>query len=167
MAIDTIKSKMNEVITTLKEAKEEEEMGFEHQSYKTLIDFGKHIQPLDEKFKTKEFMIDKCTSTVYLVCSINKNTTFDSNTDSSNIHLEGDSDAQFVKGELGIIFFIFEKESIADIASIETKTAFDTFFTELEQFVPISLNRKRGFVSIFEKIREFAISKQKSKQKTD
>lgn len=138
--------KMNKLIETLTEAKEEEAMGFEHQSYKTLIDFGKLVQPFPEKLRIEKFMIDKCTSTVYLVCTVNKN----------KMHFQGDSDAQFVKGELGMLISIFEGISPQELNSDVTQKQFTEFFEQLEGLVPISMNRKQGFVSMFERMKRSA-----------
>jgi cysteine desulfuration protein SufE len=141
-----IESKMKEVLDKFRQAKEMENAGMEYLTYKTLIDAGKKLEPYPEDQRTEDNLVTKCTSTVHMIGESRDGSMF----------YTADSDAAFVKGELGILLGLFNGESSEVILNDDTKTLFTNFFEELQNYVSISMNRTQGFFGMFEKIRELA-----------
>ena len=141
-----IESKMNEVLDKFRQAKEMENAGMEYLTYKSLIDAGKKLESYPEDQRTEANLVTKCTSTVHMI----------GESQDGNMFYTADSDAAFVKGELGILLGVFNGESSEVILSDDTKTQFTDFFEKLQNYVSISMNRTQGFFGMFEKIREIA-----------
>ncbi len=141
-----IESKMNDVLDKFRQAKEMEDAGMEYLTYKALIDAGKKLGAYPEEQRTEENLVTKCTSTVHMIGE---------NRD-GKMYYTADSDAAFVKGELGILLGMFNGEALEVILSDDTKTQFTDFFAKFQNYVSISMNRTQGFFGMFEKIREIA-----------
>lgn len=141
-----IESRMKEVLDKFRQAKEMEDAGMEYLTYKTLIEAGKKLESFPDDERTEDNLVTKCTSTVHMIGEGRDGKMF----------YRADSDAAFVKGELGILLGVFNGEPAEVILSDETKTQFTVFFERLQNFVSISMNRTQGFFGMFEKIREIA-----------
>ncbi len=75
----------------------------ELQKYEYIIDLGKKLETLDEKYKIPENIVHGCTSQVWFICEEKDN----------KLYFKGTSDAIIVKGLIYIVLEIFsgvEKE---------------------------------------------------------
>jgi cysteine desulfuration protein SufE len=71
------------------------------EKYEYLIDLGKKLLPLDETFKTEEYKIKGCQSSVWIHSSFKDGKVF----------YEGDSDAIIVKGLVSLMIKVLSGQS--------------------------------------------------------
>ena len=110
--------------------------------YRYLIDLGEKLPPLDEKYKTDEWLVRGCQSQVWLVPEV-KN---------GELNFYGDSDAIIVKGIIAVILLIFAHKSAKEIKEIEV----ENIFAKLGLCEHLSPSRRNGLASMVEKIRFYA-----------
>lgn len=75
------------------------------EKYEYLIDLGKKLQPLDPAFKTEEYKIKGCQSSVW-IHSFAKD---------GKVYFEGDSDAIIVKGLVGLMIMVLSGQPANEI----------------------------------------------------
>ena len=115
----------------------------ELQKYEYIIDLGKKLEPLEDKFKTPQNIVHGCTSQVWLI----------SEERGGKLYFKGTSDAIIVKGLIYIILEIFsgvEKNILKD-------TDMDVIY-ELGLSEVITPNRQSGVIGMIKKIKEYANS---------
>lgn len=113
----------------------------ELQKYEYIIDLGKKLETLDEKYKIPENIVHGCTSQVWLICEEKDN----------KLYFKGTSDAIIVKGLIYIVLEIFsgvEKE-------ILKQTDMDIVY-ELGLSEVITPNRQSGVIGMIKKIKKYA-----------
>lgn len=113
----------------------------ELQKYEYIIDLGKKLEPLDDKYKTPENIVHGCTSQVWLI--VNK--------DNDKLHFKGTSDAIIVKGLVYIILKIFSGASIKELQEIDMDIV-----SELNLAEVVTPNRQSGVMGMIKKIKEYA-----------
>ena len=69
--------------------------------YQYLIDLGKKLPDLEEKFKIEKFRIQGCTSNLWVVPEFKDNL----------ITLKGGSDSVIVQGLFYLIYFVYSEET--------------------------------------------------------
>ena len=77
------------------------------EKYEYLIDLGKKLQPLDPAFKTEEYKIKGCQSSV-LIHSFAKD---------GLVYFEGDSDAIIVRGLVGLMITVLNGQPAKEIVN--------------------------------------------------
>ena len=115
----------------------------ELQKYEYIIDLGKKLEPLEDKFKTPQNIVHGCTSQVWLI----------SEERGGKLYFKGTSDAIIVKGLIYIILEIIsgvEKNILKD-------TDMDVIY-ELGLSEVITPNRQSGVIGMIKKIKEYANS---------
>lgn len=110
--------------------------------YRYLIDLGEKLPPLEEKYKTEEWLVRGCQSQVWLVPAVND----------GKLSFSGDSDAIIVKGIIAVVFIIFGNKSAKEIKEIEV----ENIFAKLGLGEHLSPSRRNGLASMVEKIRYYA-----------
>jgi cysteine desulfuration protein SufE len=75
------------------------------EKYEYLIDLGKKLLPLDDNFKTEDYKIKGCQSSVWIHSSLKD----------GNVFYEGDSDAIIVKGLVSLMIKVLSGQSPKDI----------------------------------------------------
>ncbi|MAV83015.1 MAG: Fe-S cluster assembly protein SufE [Pelagibacteraceae bacterium] len=111
--------------------------------YEYIIDLGKKIPKLDEKYKKNEFKIQGCTSNLWLVPII----------DGKKIFFNGGSDSVIIQGLFAIIAKIYSGEQAKDI--LDNKPDFLTTINLKEHLGP---SRSNGLNSLIKKIQSTANS---------
>ena len=114
--------------------------------YGFLIDLGKGVDGLDNKFKTEEYIVEGCTSQVWLVATKDEN-------NPEIYHFKADSDAFIVKGLVALLLRIYSGKKAEEIRKIEIEPFFETL--GLEQH--LSSNRSNGFFSMVKRIKALAL----------
>ena len=109
-----------------------------------LIDLGKALPPLDDSYKTDEFLVRGCTSKVWLVA--------DRKGDS--LHFDADSDAFIVKGLIALLLAAYNGKSAQEILTTDIEGAFRQMGLENH----LSPNRRNGFFAMVGKMRDYAAS---------
>lgn len=111
----------------------------ELQKYEYIIDLGKKLEALDEKYKTPENIVHGCTSQVWLI----------SEKKDGKLYLKGTSDAIIVKGLIYIILEIFSGEEIETLKNINMDIVYELGLSEV-----ITPNRQSGVIGMIKKIKE-------------
>ena len=139
----------------------EEFAGFDDwmDKYQLLIDLGNEQEPLDEKYKTEQNLIDGCQSRVWLVADYNKEERGERKEERGVIHFRAESDALIVKGIVALLIRVLSDHTPqeileADLYSIEA--------IGLKEH--LSPTRSNGLLAMVKQMRMYALKK---KKKTD
>ena len=118
------------------------------QRYEYIIELGKSLPLIDERFKTDDYIIKGCQSKVW-VHAEEKN---------GNIVFTADSDAILTKGIIGILIRTFSNQPAQSI--LEAKT---DFIDEIGLKEHLSPTRANGLVSMIKQIKMYALAFQSKK----
>lgn len=77
------------------------------EKYEYLIDLGKKLQPLDPAFKTEEYKIKGCQSSVWIHSFVKDGL----------VYFEGDSDAIIVRGLVGLMITVLNGQPAKEIVN--------------------------------------------------
>ncbi len=111
--------------------------------YEYIIDLGKRLQPLDNKYKVDENRVRGCQSTVYLVAD-DKN---------GKIIYHADSDAIIVKGLISMLIRVLSGHS-AD-AIIEAKL---DFINKIGMMSHLAQTRSNGLLAMVKQMKNYALA---------
>ena len=122
----------------------EEFAGFDDwmDKYQLLIDLGNEQEPLDEKYKTEQNLIDGCQSRVWLVADYN-----------GVIHFRAESDALIVKGIVALLIRVLSDHTPQEILEA------DLYFIEaigLKEH--LSPTRSNGLLAMVKQMRMYALA---------
>ena len=109
--------------------------------YQLLIDLGNEQNPLEEKYKTEENLIDGCQSRVWLQCDY----------DGDVIIFRGDSDALIVKGLITLLIQVLSGHSPKEIIDANLHFIKDIGLSE-----HLSPTRSNGLLSMIQKMKSYA-----------
>tara|TARA_B100000131_G_C17944727_1_gene543854 strand:+ start:283 stop:693 length:411 start_codon:yes stop_codon:yes gene_type:complete len=110
--------------------------------YQHLIDLGKHLEPLDEKYKNEKYKLKGCQSTVYFVTKDNSDGT---------ISFFANSDAFIVQGLIALLLKVYSNKTAECI--LETNIS---FLSEIGLESHLSPTRKNGLSAMLNKIKSEA-----------
>ena len=113
------------------------------QKYEYLIDLGKELSPIDEKYKTEDNLIRGCQSRVWLHAE---------HTDGKIIYT-ADSDAIMTKGIVAILINVLSGQSPSEIANAKLD-----FINEIGLKEQLSPTRANGLVSMIKQMKLYAIA---------
>ena len=113
--------------------------------YEYIIDLGKSLPMIDDKYKLNENLIKGCQSKVWLYSELENDT----------IKYTADSDAILTKGIVALLLRVFSGQKPADI--LEAKTEFIDKIGLKEHLSP---TRANGLVSMIKQIKLYAIAQQ-------
>ncbi len=109
--------------------------------YEYLIDFGKALPPLPEKYKTDFYAIKGCQSKVWLHAEVKD----------GRLYLNADSDAFITKGIIALLIRILSGQKVEDVV------ASDLFFIEeIGLKSHLSPTRSNGLKSMIQHIKSYA-----------
>lgn len=108
------------------------------EKYEYLIDLGKKIEPLDPKYKTEEFKIKGCQSSVWI-----HSTFLD-----GKVFFQGDSDAIIVKGLVSLMIKVLSAQSPKDIVDAPLK-----FIDEIGLSSHLAQTRSNGLRSMIKQMK--------------
>lgn len=110
--------------------------------YKYIIDLGKELPPLDDAYKTDDFIVRGCQSKVWLVPS----------QDGARVFFAADSDAFIVKGLLAVVLAAYNGKTAAEILAFDIENYFET----LNLIKHLSATRGNGLRAMVQQIQQFA-----------
>ena len=110
--------------------------------YQHLIDLGKHLEPLDEKYKNEKYKLKGCQSTVYFVTKDNSDGT---------ISFFANSDAFIVQGLIALLLKVYSNKTAERILEINI-----SFLSEIGLESHLSPTRKNGLSAMLNKIKSEA-----------
>ncbi|RZJ71893.1 SufE family protein [Flavobacterium sp.] len=111
--------------------------------YQYLIDLGKSLPLIDDKYKTEDNLIKGCQSRVWLHADENDGT----------IDFTADSDAIITKGLIAILIRSFSGQKASDILASDTQ-----FIDEIGLKEHLSPTRANGLVSMIKQIKMYALA---------
>ena len=113
--------------------------------YQMIIEMGNSLEPLDEKYKTPQNLIEGCQSRVWLQADFDEQTNL--------IHFTGDSDAVIVKGLVSLVIQVLSDHTPDEIFNA------DLYFIEkIGLKENLSPTRSNGFLSMIKQMRIYALA---------
>jgi cysteine desulfuration protein SufE len=113
------------------------------QRYEYIIELGKSLPLIDEKYKTEDNIIKGCQSKVWVHAQQN----------GDNVVFTADSDAILTKGIIGILIRTFSNQKATDILDANTN-----FIDEIGLKEHLSPTRANGLVSMIKQIKMYALA---------
>ena len=125
----------------------EEFSGFDDwmDKYQLLIDLGNEQEPLEEKYKTEQNLIDGCQSRVWLVADYVE--------ESGVIHFRAESDALIVKGIVALLIRVLSDHTPQEILDADLY-----FIEEIGLKEHLSPTRSNGLVAMVKQMRVYALA---------
>ena len=111
--------------------------------YQLLIDLGNEQEPLDEKYKTEQNLIDGCQSRVWLQADFIDGV----------IHFSAESDALIVKGIVALLIRVLSDHTPQEILDADLY-----FIEEIGLKEHLSPTRSNGLVAMVKQIRMYALA---------
>lgn len=113
--------------------------------YQYMIDLGKTLPLIDEKYKTESNTIKGCQSKVWV----------HSEMENGKVVFTADSDAIITKGIIAILIRVFSNQNPKDIMEAKTE-----FIDEIGLKEHLSPTRANGLVSMIKQLKMYAIAYQ-------
>lgn len=113
------------------------------EKYEYIIELGKKLPELDEKYKKEENIIKGCQSTVWLVADYRDGRVF----------YKADSDAIIVKGLVSMLIAVLSGHTPDEI--LDTKL---DFIREIGMMSHLAQTRSNGLVSMVKQIKHYALA---------
>lgn len=111
--------------------------------YQMLIDLGNELDPLDEKYKNEQNLIDGCQSRVWLQCDYKD----------GKLVFTADSDALIVKGIIALLIRVLSGHTPSEIMDA------DLYFVEKIGLKDhLSPTRSNGLLAMIKQIRMYALA---------
>ncbi len=111
--------------------------------YQMLIELGNSLEPLDEKYKNPQNLIEGCQSRVWLQADYRDGL----------IHFTGESDAVIVKGIVSLLIQVLSDHTPDEILNAELY-----FIDRIGLKEHLSPTRSNGLVSMVKQIRVYALA---------
>jgi cysteine desulfuration protein SufE len=113
------------------------------QKYEHIIELGKELPLIDEKFKTDDYIIKGCQSKVWLNAEMKDD----------KVIYSADSDAIITKGIISLLLHVFNNQTPQEIISAEL-----TFIDEIGLKEHLSPTRSNGLLSMVKQIKTYALA---------
>ena len=111
--------------------------------YEYIIDLGKKLPPLDDKYKRDENKVKGCQSTVWLAADYND----------GRIYYKAESDAVIVKGLISMLIRVLSGQTPDEI--INTKL---DFIREIGMMSHLAQTRSNGLLSMVKQMKNYALA---------
>jgi len=112
--------------------------------YNYLIELGRDLPPIDPKYKTDEYLIEGCTSKVWLHAALD---------DEGRMVLTADSDAIITRGIVALLIRVFSGHTPEEIKDADTG-----FLDRIGLKEHLSPTRANGLASMVKQIKMYAIA---------
>ena len=123
----------------------EEFSGFDDwmDKYQMLIDLGNDLEPLDEKYKTEQNLIDGCQSRVWLQCDLKD----------GKLVFTADSDALIVKGIIALLIEVISGHTPKEILDADFY-----FIDKIGLREHLSPTRSNGLLAMVKQVKAYALA---------
>ena len=111
--------------------------------YEYIIDLGKKLPPLEDKYKMDENRVRGCQSTVYLVAD----------SKDGKVFYKADSDAVIVKGLISMLIRVLSGETPGEI--VEAKLE---FIREIGMMTHLAQTRSNGLLAMVKQMKNYAFA---------
>ena len=124
----------------------EEFSGFDDwmDKYQLLIDLGNEQEPLEEKYKTEQNLIDGCQSRVWLQADME---------DDGTLYFKAESDALIVKGIVALLIRVLSGHTPQEILDADLY-----FIEEIGLKEHLSPTRSNGLVAMVKQMHSYALA---------
>lgn len=112
--------------------------------YGYIIDLGNQLPPIDEKFKTPQYLIEGCQSRVWINAELNAD---------GNVTFEADSDAIIVKGIIALLIKVLNNQKPADILNADLY-----FIDRIGLSEHLSPTRSNGLLAMVKQMKAYALA---------
>ncbi len=112
------------------------------EKYEYIIDLGKKLPVLDDKYKLPENIIKGCQSTVWLVADY----------DDGNIFFKADSDAVIVKGLVSMLIEVLSGHTPDEILNAKLD-----FIREIGMMNHLAQTRSNGLLAMVKQMKNYAL----------
>ena len=131
----------------------EEFSGFDDwmDKYQLLIDLGNELEPLDEKYKTEQNLIDGCQSRVWLQADYINKESGDGSLEPGVIRFRAESDALIVKGIVSLLIRVLSGHTPKEILESELY-----FIERIGLQEHLSPTRSNGVVAMLKQMKLYA-----------
>jgi len=113
------------------------------EKYEYIIDLGKKLEPLDEKFKVGENIIKGCQSTVWLTSEFKNGKVF----------YKADSDAIIVKGLVSMLIKVLSGRKPDEILDAKLD-----FIKDIGMMTHLAQTRSNGLLAMVKQIKNYALA---------
>lgn len=110
--------------------------------YGYIIDLGNQLPPIDEKYKTPQYLIEGCQSRVWINAEL---------TPDGRVHFEADSDAIIVKGIIALLIKVLNDRTPDDILNSDLY-----FIDRIGLSEHLSPTRSNGLLAMVKQMRVYA-----------
>ena len=111
--------------------------------YQMLIDLGNDLEPLDDKYKTEQNLIDGCQSRVWLQCDMVD----------GRLVFTADSDALIVKGIIALLIHVLSNHTPKEILDADLY-----FIDKIGLRDHLSPTRSNGLLAMVKQIKAYALA---------
>jgi len=111
--------------------------------YEYIIDLGKKLAPLDNKYKMDENRVRGCQSTVYLV----------SDYKDGKVYYKAESDAVIVKGLISMLIRVLSGQKPDNIVNAPLN-----FIKEIGMMTHLAQTRSNGLLAMVKQMKNFALA---------
>ena len=111
--------------------------------YQMLIDLGNDLEPLDDKYKTEQNLIDGCQSRVWLQCDMVDD----------RLVFTADSDALIVKGIIALLIQVLSNHTPKEILDADLY-----FIDKIGLREHLSPTRSDGLLAMVKQIKAYALA---------
>ena len=111
--------------------------------YQMLIDLGNDLEPLDDKYKTEQNLIDGCQSRVWLQCAMVDD----------RLVFTADSDALIVKGIIALLIQVLSNHTPKEILDADLY-----FIDKIGLREHLSPTRSNGLLAMVKQIKAYALA---------
>ena len=119
--------------------------------YQLLIDLGNEQEPLDDKYKTEQNLIDGCQSRVWLQADYDKESE-DGSQKPGVIHFRAESDALIVKGIVALLIRVLSDHTPQEILDADLY-----FIDQIGLKEHLSPTRSNGLLAMVKQMRMYAL----------
>ncbi len=112
------------------------------EKYEYIIDLGKKLPALDEKYKVEENIIKGCQSAVWLASDYND----------AKVFFKADSDAVIVKGLVSMLITVLSGHTPDEILNAKLD-----FIREIGMMTHLAQTRSNGLLSMIKQIKNYAV----------
>jgi cysteine desulfuration protein SufE len=111
--------------------------------YEYIIDLGKKLAPLEDKYKVDENRVRGCQSTVYLVADYKD----------GKVYYKAESDAVIVKGLISMLIRVLSGQRPDDIVNAQLN-----FIREIGMMTHLAQTRSNGLLAMVKQMKNFALA---------
>lgn len=115
--------------------------------YEWLIELGRGLPPMPDRFKTEENFVRGCQSTVYMAPRVRPGT-------DDVVEFLADSDAEIVRGLLAVLQHLYSGQTGCDVCTYD----FDSFMARAGLQTNLLTSRRNGLAEMIKRLKGFSAS---------